>query len=121
MCQETQKTFVCVLIGHTGHGKSTFINYLANYFRDGTLENKKIVIPTENYKLVTENGFNHSERNTESYLSKTENCSYYEFLNRKDNYKYIFIDTPGLWGYSKKYLESFTPFNLAVDFSNSKP
>ncbi|CAG9310732.1 unnamed protein product [Blepharisma stoltei] len=98
--QAVSKSFVCVLIGPIGHGKSTLINYLANYLRDGTLENRKVVIPTDYYKLVTENGFNHSERNPELYLSQTENCSSYEFLNRKDNCKYIFIDTLGLSGAS---------------------
>ncbi|CAG9310730.1 unnamed protein product [Blepharisma stoltei] len=108
------KSFICVLVGHTGHGKSTFINYLANYFGGGTLENKKVVIPTEYYKL-TQKGQTHSERNAKSYLSQTDDCSSYEFRNTKDNCNYTFIDTPGLWSFSKKYLESFRPFDLAVD------
>ncbi|KXJ78527.1 hypothetical protein RP20_CCG004382 [Aedes albopictus] len=82
-----------ILLGETGSGKSTLINYLTNYFHNGTLENLKIAIPTKHYKATE--GLNHHEDNVQdSSHSQTRACTVYNF--RKEDTIFNFIDTPGL-------------------------
>nr|XP_019548067.2 uncharacterized protein LOC109418336 [Aedes albopictus] len=82
-----------LLVGETGSGKSTLINYLTNYFRGGTLHNLKIAIPSKHYPATE--GFEHQENDLQDPTkSKTGKCTFYNFsLNGID---YAFIDTPGL-------------------------
>nr|XP_019549064.2 uncharacterized protein LOC109419265 [Aedes albopictus] len=82
-----------LLVGETGSGKSTLINYLTNYFRGGTLHNLKIAIPSKHYPATEE--FDHQEKDLQDPTkSKTGKCTFYNFsLNGID---YAFIDTPGL-------------------------
>ena len=68
------KTIV-LLIGETGAGKSTFLNYLANYFLDGSISREtkytkvKTVIPNAIIPEVTNKIANYSEN---SILDKTK-------------------------------------------------
>ncbi|CAH1757105.1 10651_t:CDS:2 [Entrophospora sp. SA101] len=86
-----------LLVGGTGVGKSTLINAMANFFRGGTLDNLKVVIPT-NHLDATEIGFRSSEANSNDQTkSQTTECHTYCF-NHPENkaHRFIFIDTPGL-------------------------
>jgi len=85
-----------LLMGETGSGKSTFINYLASYFNGGKLKSPKIVIPNRMYRVVTEKGYaSHNETNLDDpTVSQTRKCTTYTF--RKGSATYNFIDTPGL-------------------------
>ncbi|KXJ69383.1 hypothetical protein RP20_CCG027386 [Aedes albopictus] len=82
-----------LLIGETGSGKSTLINYLTNYFNGGTLHNLKIAIPSKHYPATE--GFEHQENDLQDPTkSKTGKCTMYNFS--LDGVHYAFIDTPGL-------------------------
>lgn len=85
-----------LLMGETGAGKSTFINYLANYFLEGTLRSLKIVIPNQVHRVPTEVEYeNHSETNLDDVtVSQTRNCTTYSF--HSEGMLFRFIDTPGL-------------------------
>lgn len=85
-----------LLVGETGSGKSTFINYLANYFLVGDLRRLKVVVPTRYYRHPTEEGYAlHSEANLDDpTVSQTSKCATYSF--QKDGITYNFVDTPGL-------------------------
>ncbi|CAG8824832.1 8389_t:CDS:2, partial [Dentiscutata erythropus] len=91
--------FKILLLGGTGTGKSTIINTVTNYFKGGTLDNPKIVIPTK-YFDVTEMEYNdkHTEAKVDDVTkSQTTKCSTYKFNHPDDpSYKFIFYDTPGL-------------------------
>jgi len=75
-------TYNILVLGETGSGKSTFINYLASYFWGGSIIKPKLAIPAKYLKP------------TESVSSETTNCTPYKFT--KDRDIYYFIDTPGL-------------------------
>ncbi|KXJ81922.1 hypothetical protein RP20_CCG016928 [Aedes albopictus] len=91
--QDCHKKNNIILLGETGSGKSTLINYLTNYFHNSTLENLKIAIPTKHYKATE--GLNHHEDNVQdSSNSQTRACTVYNF--RKEDTICSFIDTPGL-------------------------
>ncbi|CAG9310694.1 unnamed protein product [Blepharisma stoltei] len=87
---------VSLVIGQTGSGKSTFINYLTNFFRKGTLNNKKIAIPTKTFPNQTERDFKHTERLLSSDHSQTNNCCAYEFADPESSSTFTFIDSPGI-------------------------
>lgn len=84
-----------LLLGETGSGKSTLINYIANYFLDGSLDDLKIAIPMKHHKQNIPGFPIHSEQDIhDKTKSKTEKCTLYNFTyNGK---QYGFIDVPGL-------------------------
>ena len=80
------------MIGETGSGKSTLINYLTNYFYGGSVEKLEIAIPTQ-YLQATRD-WEYSEKDLhDSMQSKTTECNIYSFKEFNSCYK--FIDTPG--------------------------
>ena len=92
-----------LLLGGTGSGKSTFINYVTNYLEGEKSFNKvvndtskfKMAIPCKNWnENIVERFKKHSnEKNIEdSTVSQTSEC--YEYLFEKQNIS--FIDTPGI-------------------------
>ncbi|CAG9310698.1 unnamed protein product [Blepharisma stoltei] len=89
------QTVVCLIVGETGSGKSTFINSITNFFRDGTLKNKKIAIPNQFYPQ-TEHDFNQSENGQNQKASLTNDCNRYDFEDAMSASQFTFIDTPGL-------------------------
>lgn len=91
---DTSNMMKVLVIGETGSGKSTFINYLTNYFKNGTLNNLKIAIPSTFHPIVTEN-YEHLEHDMhDKTQSKTDSCHQYMFTDGTT--QYLFVDTPGL-------------------------
>ncbi|XP_029710190.2 uncharacterized protein LOC115256085 [Aedes albopictus] len=91
--QDLHKEYNIILFGETGSGKSTLINYLTNYFHNGTLENLKIAIPTKHYE-ATEGLQHHDDNVQDSSNGQTRTCAVYNF--RREGTIFNFIDTPGL-------------------------
>ncbi len=84
-----------IVIGQTGSGKSTFINYITSYFRDGSADNPKIAIST-NFWKATEKDLSRkeSEKGGAKMQSQTTGCFTYSFT--RDGKVFDIIDTPGL-------------------------
>lgn len=85
-----------LIIGETGSGKSTLVNYLTNYFRNGSLDNLKVAIPSKYRPTVTED-FTHSEKITnDPSVSQTQVCRQYLLKDiHHGNREYFFLDAPG--------------------------
>lgn len=94
---------VLVFIGESGSGKSTCINYFANFFA-GTgfsqstgYSNVKVVIPNRLFSH-TAVGYSNNERNLhDKTMSQTMRCSEYDFVWLADgnNMQVKVVDTPG--------------------------
>jgi hypothetical protein len=83
----------CMLLGETGSGKSTFINFLTNIFNGGNIDKLKVAIPTK-YLRSTES-YKHDEQDLhDGTKSKTDSCNRYKF--EQNGTTFTFIDTPGL-------------------------
>lgn len=50
--KKLQKSYNVLLLGETGAGKSTLVNYLTNFFEEGSLDDLKISIPTRHKKAT---------------------------------------------------------------------
>ncbi|CAF3940745.1 unnamed protein product, partial [Rotaria sp. Silwood1] len=92
----TDKIAKVLVIGETGSGKSTVINYLTNYFNEGDLNNLRVAIPSQYHPEPTEE-FEWNERNVaDNTQSQTDDCHQYIFVDRRTNKQYLFLDSPGL-------------------------
>lgn len=84
-----------IIVGGSGHGKSTFINSAHNFFCGNTVDSISAVIPTVHIKYV--GAYAHSERGGSATQSQTIACNEYRFTNPSDSSVSItFVDTPGL-------------------------
>lgn len=99
----TSSDVVLIFIGESGSGKSTCINYFANFFGNtGFSEttgysNVKVVIPNRLFPNV-QNGYVSNERNVnDKTMSQTMHCNQYNFVWATDakNLQIKIIDTPG--------------------------
>ncbi|CAF0749620.1 unnamed protein product [Adineta steineri] len=93
---------VMAFIGESGSGKSTCVNYFANYFTNSSFDrqnhysNMKIVIPNNLFPKPNfmANNQQHTERNVhDNTMSQTQDCRVYDFESNKQSIKVI--DTPG--------------------------
>lgn len=86
-----------MVIGETGSGKSTWLNFVTNYFRGGCYPHSvKVLIPTK-IRGVTEADAagQASEANVrDQSKSQTTKCTWYYFNNL--DHSFCFGDTPGL-------------------------
>lgn len=105
---------VIVFIGESGSGKSTAVNYFANYFTKSSFDqqnhysNVKIVIPNNLFPVPNYPPDNHAhtERNVhDNTMSQTQDCSVYDLTWNERSIKVI--DTPG-----------FNDTNASVDDQN---
>ena len=98
---------IFLILGESGSGKTTFINYLANYF-EGTIDFEIAVKNPNEFKIAINNDKNWNSSMIErfiqtstnnnirnSHLSQTSDCREYEFKLNSEYDSIIFIDTPG--------------------------
>ncbi|CAM2714593.1 unnamed protein product [Rotaria socialis] len=96
---------VMLVIGESGAGKSTFLNYMATYLNGGSFDEQihfktfKIVVPNHLFPQINYNAAGrpgqHSEMNIhETSMSQTQKCTAYNFVWNHTTYVQI-IDTPG--------------------------
>ncbi|OQV13564.1 hypothetical protein BV898_12201 [Hypsibius exemplaris] len=92
-----QPIYNIMLLGETGSGKSTLINYITNFFLNGTLKHPKISVPTTFHNLSEDRDLGVAAENIQGDQreSKTMECGTHRFpLNQQ--FEFRFIDTPGL-------------------------
>ena len=91
------KPYKALVLGQTGSGKSTLLNMICNYFRGGTLQNLKILIPTKFYLKPTEKDSVSSEADVKNIsVAQTQVCNAYNFTHPQTGKIFQFIDSPGL-------------------------
>lgn len=87
---------IFLVFGETGCGKSTLINTLVNYYRKGSLDKLKAIIPTKFLKSTEKEGKYNTEYNVnDTTKAQTKDATQY-FFNREDGKRICIIDTPGL-------------------------
>ncbi|CAM2707925.1 unnamed protein product [Rotaria socialis] len=100
--KESNPNIIILFIGESGSGKSTCINYFANYFTNSSFDeedhysNMKIVIPNSLFPEPNfpEGHHRHCERNVhDTSMSQTQECTAYDF--RWNGQCIKIIDTPG--------------------------
>ncbi|CAF1015902.1 unnamed protein product [Adineta ricciae] len=100
--KRSEPDIVIAFIGESGSGKSTCINYFANYFTGSSFDRRnhysdmKIVIPNRLFPKpnFTANSEQHTERNVhDNTMSQTQECSVYDFQYKGQCIRVI--DTPG--------------------------
>ncbi|XP_055356384.1 uncharacterized protein LOC129601576 [Paramacrobiotus metropolitanus] len=84
---------VVLLLGETGSGKSTLINYITSYCKGGSATSPRIAIPNEFYE-ATEACANSEYGIGDRIQSRTTKCNSYDF--EVDGCHFRFIDSPGL-------------------------
>jgi len=84
-----------IIVGGTGHGKSTFVNSLSNFIKGNSINEMEVLIPTQFLQPRVLPG--HTEQFTELTASTTQACTNYKFESPRNHSASItFIDTPGL-------------------------
>jgi energy-coupling factor transporter ATP-binding protein EcfA2 len=87
---------IFLVFGETGCGKSTLINTLVNFYRQGSLINLKTIIPTKYIKATEPEGKLNTEFNVkDTSKAQTKEATEYMF-KKKDGKRLCIIDTPGL-------------------------
>ena len=87
------KVYRMLILGETGSGKSTLINTMTNYLRDGSLKNLKVAIPTMYLKTTEE--FKNSEFDVKNN-GKSQTKEPIEYKFNIDDEQICILDTPGL-------------------------
>jgi GTPase SAR1 family protein len=98
----TEPAFVLAFIGESGSGKSTCINYFANYFagtnytRESGFSNIFVVIPNNLFPEAID-GYTSCEYNIrDNSKSQTTACNEYDFVEKANGKTRIkVVDTPG--------------------------
>ncbi|OWA53991.1 hypothetical protein BV898_18414 [Hypsibius exemplaris] len=90
---ESIKDYNIFLIGETGAGKSTLVNYLVNG-PNADLNNLKVAVPNRFYE-TTGNYMDHERNRADQTKSQTVGCTTYSFMG-ENACRYHVIDTPGL-------------------------
>ena len=119
-----------ILIGDTGCGKSTFLNYLFNYIhgeRDIESIRKnpsllKLALPVRNYQENVSAEKNENEVNIE-IESKSHTIDCKEYSLKYESFEYKIIDTPGFnsteeYNTDEKIFEKITNACLDYDYLN---
>ena len=77
-------------------GKTTFINFLCSYFRGGSFDKPKIIVPGKYHSGTELESKNHSESNVQDKSkSQTNNWARYDYSHKEHGNVSVF-DTPGL-------------------------
>jgi len=102
---------VVVLIGRSGHGKSTLINMIPNLLMDRKYEDERLIAVPQIKDIYTVDGTGIDKVllkcNIPAFLNKksgdgvkkqnqsqTDECEYYAFIT--DDYRLVLLDTPGM-------------------------
>jgi GTP-binding protein EngB required for normal cell division len=89
-----RENYSLIVVGQTGSGKSTFLNYMCNFLRRGSLDELKVLIPTRYLSNNQWDSVPLSEADARDISSsQTARCVPYNFT--LGDSKITIIDTPG--------------------------